>query len=54
MPLINCEISLTLSWFKNYVLTRKTKRGANLDANPSIVGANNPRNAVFKVTECKR
>ena len=54
MPLINCEISLTLSWFKNYVLTRKTKRRANLDANPAIVGANNPRNAVFKITECKR
>ena len=53
MPLINCEISLTLSWFKKCVLTSKATREANPDANPAIVGVNNPRNAVFEITDCK-
>ena len=53
MPLINCEIWLTLSWFKNFILTSKATRRANRDANPVIVGINSPRNAVFKITDCK-
>ena len=47
MSLINCEISLTLSWYENCVLTSKAKRTAPV---PVI---NNPINAVFKITDCK-
>ena len=53
MPLINYEISLTLSWFKNCVLISKATREANRDANPVIFGINNARNAVFKITDSK-
>ena len=47
MPLINCEISLTLSWYEECVLTSNAKRNAPI---PVI---NNPRNEVFKITDCK-
>ena len=47
MPLINCKISLTLSWYENFVLTSKAKRNAPV---PVI---NNPINAFFKITDCK-
>ena len=59
MPLINCEISLTLFWYEKCVLTsRATKiaRAANPDNNPPIPlinAVNNPINAVFKITDCK-
>ena len=47
MPLINCEILFTLSWYENCVLTSKAERTAPV---PVI---NNPINAVFKITDCK-
>ena len=51
MPLINCEISLTLSWYEKCILTSKAIRTASAD---SVVSAiNNPTNAVFKKTDCK-
>ena len=51
MPLINCEISLTLSWYEKCILTSKAMRTASAD---SVVSAiNNPTNAVFKKTDCK-
>ena len=53
IPLINCEVSLTLSWSENCVLTSKATRDANPDADPAVVGINNPTNAVFKITDCK-
>ena len=43
--LINFEISLTLYWYENYVLTSIATRTA-----PRI---NNPTNAHFKITDCK-
>ena len=33
MPLINCEVSLTLTWSENCVITSKATRDADLDAN---------------------
>ena len=37
MPLVNCEVSLTLNWSKNYVLTyMKTD---DFDPNPDFVVA---------------
>ena len=53
IPLTNCELSLTLTWSKNCVLTSKAKRDADLDADPGVAGINNPTNAVFKITDCK-
>ena len=53
MPLINCEISLTFPWFENCALTSKATRETNPNANPVIIGVNNPRNAVFEITDCK-
>ena len=50
MPLINCGVSLTLTWSENYVLTditTKTGRAAQGD-NPAREGINAPKNAIFK------
>ena len=53
IPLINCEISLTFTWYKNCVLTSKATREADPDADPAVAGINNPKNSTFKITECK-
>ena len=53
IPLINCEVSLTLTWSENCVITSKATREADPDADPTVAGINNPRNAVFKITDCK-
>ena len=50
MPLISCEISLTLTWPEHCVITSKVTRETNLDANPVVAAINNPTNAVFKMT----
>ena len=49
IPLIRCEVSLTLTWSENCVITSKATR----EADPAVVGINNPTNAVFKITDCK-
>ena len=36
MPLINCEVSLTLTWSETCVLTSKATREANPDADPAV------------------
>ena len=53
MPLINCEISLILTWYENCVITSKAIREANLDANPAVDAVNNPASASFKITDTK-
>ena len=53
MPLINCEVSLTLNWSQNCVLTSRTYREANSDAEPAVAGINNPKNATFKIKDTK-
>ena len=53
IPLINCEVSLTLTWSENCVITSKATREADPDAEPAVAGINNPTNAVFKITDCK-
>ena len=48
MPLINCEVSLTLTWTANCVITSMEKRvatAANRDHSPTI--------ATFKITDTK-
>ena len=53
MPLINCEVSLILTWFKNFVITSKVTRDADTNANPGVAAINNPTNAAFKITDTK-
>ena len=53
MPLINCEVSLTLTWSANCVITSKAYRRAVPDADPVVPGINNPTGATFKITNTK-
>ena len=53
MPPIICEISMTLSWQKNCILTSKATKNQILFTNPPIAAINNPTNAVFKITDTK-
>ena len=46
MPLINCEISLTLIWSENCVLPDNTRHTA-------IPAINAPTNVTFKITDIK-
>ena len=55
MPLINCEISLTLTWSENCVLTNittKTAAAAQGD-NPAREIIDAPPKATFKITDTK-
>ena len=55
MPLINCEISLTLTWSENCVLTDiKTQTAAAAQGdNPARERIDAPTNAIFKITDTK-
>ena len=53
MPLINCEVELTLTWFKNCVLIDKLTRDANYNADPIVRKTDNPGNATFNITDTK-
>ena len=59
MPLINCEVFLTLTWSENCVLTDITTqaaRNANPNADPSVEareGIDASTNATFKITDIK-
>ena len=53
IPLINCEIELILTWFKNCVLISKATREANYGANLVIYEIDNPENATFQITDTK-
>ena len=55
MPLISCEVSLTLTWSEKCVLTditTQTVRAAQLD-NPARPAINAPTNATFKIIDTK-
>ena len=52
IPLINCEVSLTLASSENCVITSKATGEADLDFDPAVAGINNPTNVVFKITDC--
>ena len=49
MSLINCEVSLILTWSQNCVLTSKATRDADPDADPAVAEVNNLTNAVFNM-----
>ena len=44
IPLINCEVSLTLTWSEYCVITSKATREAGPEADPAVAGINNPTN----------
>ena len=55
VPLINCEVFLTLTWSQNCVLTditTQTTRTAQQD-NPARPAINAPTNATFQITDTK-
>ena len=47
IPLINCEITLILSWHKECVLVGRAFRG------PPVAAINSPTDAKFEITDCK-
>ena len=47
IPLINCEITLILSWYKECVLVGRAFRG------PTAAAINSPTDAKFEITDCK-
>ena len=53
IPLINCEVELILTWFKNCVLIDKSTREANYGTNPDVYEINNSKDATFKMTDVK-
>ena len=53
IPLINCEVELILTWFKNCVLIDKSTRDANYSANPRVYEIDNPKNAIFEIRDVK-
>ena len=53
MPLIICEISMTSSWYEICILTSKATKNQILYKNPPIAAINNPKNAVFEITDTK-
>ena len=53
IPLINCEIELILTWFKNCVLIGKLTRGFDYYVGPNVYQFDNPENATFKITDTK-
>ena len=54
IPLINCEVSLTLTWYKICVRTSKATREADPDANPVVVGINNLTDQTFEIKDTKQ
>ena len=50
IPLINCEITLILSWYKECVLVGRDFRGPPAAATNRI---NSPADAKFEITDCK-
>ena len=53
MPLINCEVELILTWFRNCVLINKSTRDADYGANPIVHEIDNPEDATFQITDIK-
>ena len=54
IPLINCEITLILSWYKEYVLVGKALRNEpDPQPDPPIAAIESPTSAKFEITDCK-
>ena len=54
IPLINCEITLILSWYEKCVLVCKALRNApDPQPDPPIAAIESPTDAKFEITDCK-
>ena len=54
IPLINCEITLILSWYKKCVLVGKDLRNEpDPQPNPPIAAIESPTRVKFEITDCK-
>ena len=53
ITLINCEVELILTRFKNCVLIDKLTRDAHYGANPRVSEIKNPENAIFQIIDTK-
>ena len=54
ITLINCEITLILSWYEKCVLVGKALRNApDPQPNPPIAAIESPTSAKFEITDCK-
>ena len=53
MPLINCEINLIIAWSEKSVITSKTAKDADSEADPAVVSVKNKKNAAFKIIDKK-
>ena len=53
IPLVNCEVELILTWFKNFVLINKSTRDANYVADPIVHKIDNPEDATFQIKDTK-
>ena len=53
MPLINCEVSLTLTWSRNCVITSRAYRLGIPDADPPTAEVDNPANSKFRIKDTK-
>ena len=51
IPLINCEVELILTRFKNCVLIDKSTREADYDADPNVYQIDNPENTTFEIKD---
>ena len=51
--MINYEVELILTWFKNCVLIEKLTRESDYNADPRVSEINNLENATFKITDTK-
>ena len=49
--LINCEVELILTWFKNCVLIDKITRDADYNVDLDVREINNPEDAIFQTTD---
>ena len=50
MPLASCGVGIVLTMSEDCVITSRATREANPDANPVVLGINNP---TFKITHTK-
>ena len=53
IPLINCEVEIILTWFKNCVVICKSTRDANYNANPNVYETDNPEDTILQKTDTK-
>ena len=51
--LINCEVELIQTWFKNCELIDKITRDADYNVDPDVREINNPEDAIFQITDTK-